>query len=300
MKTFACFAAALILGSLPASAQTRNRDFNINMQGNAETCAGLQATSSGQLARSVDKFDLQRSEVPTLELNAADRGLIQVRGWSQAGYSVEACKIAVAGDSASAERTLSGISVSRSAGHFTFTGPQNEENRWQVYFIVHAPANASLDLEAKNGPISITGVSGTIKARATNGPLSLKDCSGNIDAQTSNGPISFAGDSGEVRLHAQNGPISLKLSKDIWNGSLLDAQTVNGPVSLVLPNAFHSGVRVEAAGHAPMSCRHEACTAAFRNTNGQKQTLQLNGSTETIRVSTHNGPISVSGEKKTL
>jgi hypothetical protein len=298
----ALLGVALLLAPAPAAAQTRTRthNLNINMQGDSESCADLKVTSDGQVAQSADKFTLQRSEAPTLELNAADRGVIKVRGWNQAAYSVEACKIAVAEDRGSAERTLSAIAVSRSAGHFSFSGPQADGNNWQVYFIVHAPANASLDLESKNGPVSVAGVNGSIKARATNGPLSIKDCSGSVDAQTKNGPISFAGDGGEVSLHADNGPISVKVSKDIWNGSLLDARTSNGPLSLVLPAAFHSGVRVEASGNAPMSCRHEACSAAFRNSSGDKQTLQMNGSNETIRVSTGSGPISVGSDKKAL
>jgi len=231
-------------------------------------------------------------------LNAADHGIIKVRGWSQAAYSVDVCKISVAEDRGTAERALSAISVTRSAGHFSFTGPQGYANNWQAYFIVHAPANASLDLQAANGPISVANVNGSIKVRATNGPLSIKDCSGSVDAQTNNGPIAFAGDGGEVRLHAGNGPISVKVSKDLWNGSLLEAQASNGPISLVLPAAFHSGVRVETAGHAPMSCRHEACASAYRNYSGDKQTLQMNGSNETIRVTTVSGPISVGTDKK--
>lgn len=290
---------ALLIAPFAGNAQnrTRNRNLNISMQGDAESCADLKATSDGQIARAADKFVLQRSEVPTLELNAADRGVIKVRGWNQGAYSVEACKIAVAEDLGSAQRTLSAMSVSHSAGRVTFSGPQNDSNNWQVYFILHVPASASLDLQASNGPISVAGVNGNIKVRATNGPLSIKDCTGSIDAQTNNGPIAFSGDSGEVHLHADNGPISVKVSKDLWNGSLLDARTSNGPMSLVLPAAFHSGVRVEASGHAPMSCRHEACSSAYRDLSGNKQTLQMNGSSETIRISTGSGPISVSAEK---
>jgi len=293
-------ALALLMAAPAAWTQNRthNRNLSINMQGDAESCAGLKVTSDGQVAQAAEKFTLQRSEASSLELNAADRGIIKVRGWNQAGYSVEACKIAVADDRGSAERTLSAIAISHAAGHFTFTGPPADGNSWQVYFIVYAPANASLDLEAKNGPISVADVNGSIKARATNGPLSIKDCTGSIDAQTNNGPIAFTGDGGEVRLHADNGPISVKVSKDLWNGSLLDARTSNGPLSLVLPTGFHSGIRVESAGSALMSCRHQACTNANRSFNGDKQTLQMNGSNETIRVSTGSGPISVGSEKK--
>lgn len=296
----ALLGVVLSMVPLPGVAQTRtrNRNLSINTQGDADSCADLKVTSDGQVAQSTDKFTLQRSEAPTLELDAADRGVIRVRGWNQPAYSVEACKMAVADDRGSAEQTLSAISVSHSAGHFSFSGPAESGNNWQVYFIVHAPANASLDLEARNGPVSVANVNGTIKARATNGPLSIRDCTGSVDAQTKNGPIAFAGDGGEVHLQADNGPISVKVSKDIWNGSLLDARTLNGPMSLVLPAAFHSGVRVEASGYAPMSCRHDACVSAFRNENGGKQTLQMNGSTETVRVSTGSGPISVGSDKK--
>ena len=156
------------------------------------------------------------------------------------------------------------------------------------------------DLQAKNAPISVANVSGVMKVRATNGPISIKDCTGTVDAQTKNGPISFAGEGGEVHLQADNGPISVKVSRDIWNGSLLDARTHNGPMSLVLPEQFRSGVRVEASGQAPMSCRHEACSNAFRNTGDDKQTLQMNGSSETIRVTTGKGPVSVGSAKKAL
>ncbi len=281
-----------------AQNRARNRNLNISSQGDAQSCADLRVTSDGQLAQTAEKFTLQRAEAPVLSLNAAERGVISVRGWNQNFYSVEACKIAVADDRGAAERALTAIAVSRTAGQFSFTGPQGDDTNWQVHFIVHTPPNASIDVEGKNAPISVADVSGTIKARATNGPLSFRNCSGSVDAQTKNGPISFAGDGGEVKLQADNGPISVKVSKPVWNGSLLDARTTNGPMSLMLPAEFQSGIRVESNGRSPMSCRHEACNAALKNLAGDKQTLQMNGSNETIRVSTNNGPISVGSEKK--
>lgn len=299
-----CTAAAALAGSI-AFAQTsitRNRNninLNINTQGQAESCADLKVTSNGELAQSVEKFALQRSEAPVLELNAGERGVVHVRGWKQAGYSVEACKMAVAEDRGTADTMLRGISVSRSAGRFSYTGPANDNARgnWQVYFIIHAPDNASLDLETRNAPVSIADVNGNIKVRATNGPLSIQNSTGNIDAQTTNGPISFHGDGGEVHLHAQNGPISVKLGKEVWAGPALDVATVNGPLSLTLPETFQSGIRVETSGHSPMSCSHQACAHAYTNA-GSSRVMQINGSSETVKVSTQNGPLSVSGPSK--
>ena len=294
-----CAAGAVLL-TCAAAQNTRNRnhnDLNINVQGDAESCADLKVTSSGQISRSAEQFNLARSEAPALELDAGDRGVVSVRGWKQSGYSVEACKIAVAEDQGTADSLARGIAIARSAGHFSYSGPANDNGQWQVHFIIHSPDNASLDLQTKNAPVSISGVNGNIKVRATNGPLAIRGSSGNIDAQTTNGPISFDGDGGEVHLHAQNGPIAVKVGKEVWNGSTLEARTVNGPMSVSLPTAFQSGMRVETPGSSPFACHHEACTHALTNWSGDQKVMQMNGSSETLKISTQNGPLSI-GEPK--
>jgi hypothetical protein len=300
---FVCFSVAAMLLAGSAGAQTsRNRNrsnFNINMQGDADSCAGLKISSNnGELAQAAEKFDLQRSDVAVLELNGAERGSVRVRGWKQPGYSVEACKIAVASDRAAASSLVSGIAVSRSAGRFSFTGPSTDNGNWQVYFIIHAPDNAALDLETRNAPVSIQDVNGNIKVRATNGPVSLSRSSGNIDAQSTNGPISFDGESGDVHLRAVNGPVSVRLGRETWSGPALEARSVNGPMSLSLPDAFQSGIRVETGSASPLSCRHELCSHATTDQTSDSRVMRLNGSSDTVRIYTENGPLSVSSLSK--
>lgn len=298
-----CYVAAAVLCAawflVPGRSQTRGRDFNINIEGGADRCSDLKVRSSGQVAQAAEGFTLQKSEAPTLEVDAPEHGIIRARGWDRNEYSVEACKIAVADDQAAADQLLKGVSVTRSAGRFSSSGPASEAGRWEVYFIVHAPKDASLDLETQNGPIDVGGVSGTLKARATNGPIAIRDSSGAVEARTNNGPISFSGGGGDVRLNAQNGPISLKLAGEVWNGARLEAATVNGPLSLALPEKFRSAVRLETSGHGPISCRPSGCAAATTDSGLNRRTLQFNGSGDTVRISTVNGPISVSGGKAT-
>jgi hypothetical protein len=290
-------ASLFVLGAAAQNQLSRNRhDLNISTKG-GDSCAELQATSSGELAQSVEKFSLSRGEAPTLELNGGDRGVVNVRGWKQSGYSVEVCKLATAADRGTADSLLRGISLSHSAGRFSYTGPSNDNGNWQVHFIIHAPDSASLDLETKNAPVSIADVNGNIKVRAANGPVAIKGSSGNIDIQSINGPIAFDGEGGEVHLKAQNGPIAVKVQKEIWSGSTLEARTVNGPMSLSLPSTFQTSVRAESTGGSPISCRHEACDHAYTNSNGDQRVIQMNGSSETIRISTENGPLSI-GEAK--
>jgi len=264
----------------------------VNFGDNADSCADLKVKTNGASSQASEKFTLQGVSV---QVDGGSRGAIRVRGADRADYSVEACKLAVAGDSATAAQMVAGISVNRSAWRVETHGPavSTGDGDWQVYLIVHAPRNGSVELTTVNGPIEVRDLTGTVKAKATNGPLSIQDCTGTVDAQTTNGPISFSGNGGDVKLSAINGPLSVKLSGDVWNGTRLDASTMNGPVSLTAPSTFRSGLRVEGNQEAPFSCQAEMCRNAVTDATSERRTMQLNGGTDTVRVSTGNGPISV-------
>src|SRR5579871_5017976 len=171
-------AAVLIAGWVLTPVKSRaakTKDFNISVQGHAEHCADLKVRSNGEVAQSNEVYNLQRSEAPILQMTGMDRSVLQVRGWDRADYSVEACKVAVAADRAAAEQAVRGISIGHSAGQFSSSGPSSDDANWQVYFLVHAPKDANLSLETRNGPISVSGVSGNVKLRATNGPIARSE-----------------------------------------------------------------------------------------------------------------------------
>jgi len=276
----------------PARSQAAKPNFNLNFNGDAETCADLKVTSrDGEIARLAESFTMTRAEAPLLELNAGERGNIRVRGWNRPDYSVETCKIAVAGTRAEAEQLAHGIAVTHAAGRLSFNGPASDTGQWAAVFLIHAPTDAGVDLEARNGPISVRDLNGTVKLRATNGPIAIQNCGGNVEAHTVNGPIAFTGNGGEAHLRAQNGPIALNLGADSWNGAQLEARTINGPLAVNLPDNFRSGLRLETDGHSPLSCNAEPCRNAFRD----GRNLQMNGSNDTIRLSTENGPVAIRG-----
>jgi DUF4097 and DUF4098 domain-containing protein YvlB len=289
---------AMLLPPQPCRA-ARNFNLSVNMN-NAEHCSDLRVQSKdGEVAQSSETLTLGARDASMIEMDdTTGRAVVQVRGWERSEYGVETCKVAVAESRQAAQQLISGITASHTAGRITTTGPSSDNGNWQVYFLIRAPKNGSLDLQTKNGPISVSGVTGNVKVRATNGPISLRDVGGQVDANSTNGPISFSGGSGEVHLTAQNGPISLELAGESWNGSQLDARTVNGPVSISIPENFRTGVRLHTAGHAPLSCKIEACRNALTDASSEQRTIQLNGSADTIRVSTGNGPVSVSGPKR--
>ena len=285
---------------VPPRTQAARPNFNLNFNGEAETCADLRVTSNnGEVAKIADSFTMTRAEAPLLELNAGDRGNIRVRGWDRADYTVETCKVAVAETRAEAEQLARSVSISRSAGRISHNGPSATDNgQWSVVYLIHAPKDATVDLETSNGPLAVRDMNGTVKVRASNGPIAITDCGGNVDARTTNGPIAFSGDRGEVHLNAKNGPIAVRVPGEAWNGTQLEARTINGPLAVSIPENFRSGVRLETAGNGPMSCNAPLCRNAFTDARRQNRTLQMNGTNDTLRLSTENGPVAIETNRK--
>src|SRR5580658_5352887 len=113
---------AAVFSIAPAQAQSQSKHYNlsVNFGDNAESCADLKVKTTGAVSQASEKFTLQGASV---EVDGGSRGAIRVRGADRADYSVEACKIAVAGDSATAAQMVAGIQVNRSAWRVETHGP---------------------------------------------------------------------------------------------------------------------------------------------------------------------------------
>jgi len=250
-------------------------------------CDQIHASFDGERVP-VSEETLDTRGVRSLTVHSSKNGGVYVIGTDEGTYSVKACKAAAFGDTSSIRSSISGGTVSAD-------GPDRSD--WVVYFIVRAPRNASLDLDAHNGPIAVRDVVGTITAHTQNGPLSLKNSSGTIDASAVNGPVSFAGDSGNVKLRVQNGPLSVKLRSGFWGSGSLEASTTNGPLSLKLPENYRSGVVVETDGNGPVSCKAAACRGvrAFRDDGDEDRPrrIELGSGSTAVHLSTTNGPLSI-------
>jgi DUF4097 and DUF4098 domain-containing protein YvlB len=245
-----------------------------------------------------EEHTLSKAEAPMLNVLPHTNGGVQISGWDKDTYSVMACK-AAAGSDDEAERILSQIKVSVEKGTVSTKGPA-DDNEWTVYLLIRAPKSASIDLETMNGPISLYDVDGKLTARAHNGPISLKNFSGEADITAVNGPIHVEGSSGNVRVHTENGPISVALSGKTWNGTGLSADAKNGPLTLMVPDGYQSSFVVESKNNAPVSCRASICEAARRTWDDENRRIEYGNMPAIIRLSTVNGPVSVSNSRETL
>jgi len=273
---------------LPLAGYGHQHGMNISIDTDEETvvdCSQVKVNFEDAKALRAEE-ELPASGLKSLRVRASEHSGVRVVGWDQNGWSIKACK---AGANATA---LNDIHVNLNGDELTSKGTGEDGF---VYFLIRAPKNAVLDVDATSGPVGLYDVNGTMKLHAQNGPLSVRRSSGTIAATTVNGPISFAGGSGTVSLNAENGPISVKLDGTSWDGSL-QASTNNGPLSLKIPHDYRSGVIAEANGHGPVSCKADGCRGAkrtFTDDDSENRRIELGTGPAVIHVSTHNGPLSI-------
>jgi len=282
---------ALAALALAATAQARGyrHDNSISIttadDENITSCDQIRVKFDGERATMREEA-LPAGSLRSLRARTATNGGVHVTGWDRNDWSVVACKANAPGYEGTGYRPYL-------RGNELGVENDDEDRQSVVFFIVRAPRNAVLDLEARNGSIAVEDVSGSITAHTQNGPISLHSVGGKVEAEAQNGPIAYTGSSGSVRLNAENGPISVKLDGTAWNGSL-DAKTQNGPLSLKIPRDYRSGVVVESDGHGPIKCRAEACREARRTfDDDDSRRIELGSGATVVRMSTTNGPISV-------
>jgi DUF4097 and DUF4098 domain-containing protein YvlB len=220
-----------------------------------------------------------------LRIVAATNSGVRVRGTDRRDFEVLACK------AAPTEDALAQVRLETRNGEVTVGGPSGGD--WVGYLLVEAPRDAAIDVEATNGPIGLSELSGAVSARAENGPISIRNSPGTIDARAQNGPIHVRGDAGRVNVRTENGPIGVSLAGASWRGDGLEARAVNGPIHVSIPEGYASATVVESLGHSPWSCRGSACSSARRTDDDDRRSMELGSGPAVVRVSTQNGPVSI-------
>jgi hypothetical protein len=254
-------------------------------RGDVTSCADVQFSFDGKDAiRGEDKLTVSGQSL-TLQLTES-RGIpVKIVGSNRSGYDVRLCKGAEDG------AALSAVRLEQRGSGVTVSGP---DERWSGYLLVSAPRDGIIDLASGNGPVSVSEISGQIKARVSNGPVSLKNIGGRVDAAVVNGPLSFTGRGGDVRLDAENGPVTVTLDGASWEGGELRTSAKNGPVTLKVPENYGSGVVVERGSHSPFRCAADLCGPKSSSRPGEgDRRVQIGSGATRVHLSTENGPISI-------
>jgi hypothetical protein len=219
--------------------------------------------------------EVRESRVPAgaLRLLAAPNGGVTVSTWDGADIVIRSVVEARAADPDRARALAAAVTVEVD-GPVRVAGPERTEGEaWNLGFDVLVPARTDLDVEAVNGPISVTGVEGTARLRTRNGPISLRRMSG------------------DVRASAGNGPVTVTLDGTGWRGGGLHAETVNGPISVVIPAGY--AARIEGSTARGPIATDLPVTTSGRFAGARTIAADLNGGGPTLRFTTRNGPLSI-------
>ncbi|CAN5891183.1 hypothetical protein BH23GEM9_BH23GEM9_01840 [soil metagenome] len=257
---------ALLLFASPATAQRSEQDW-------LNSCE-RQTDRADRVVHCELRVTTMALAAGALNIDAAPNGGIIVRGGDVSSVAVSAGIQVQAADRGAAQAIARGIRVAAANGTLRAEGPsQGRGESWSVTFHVTVPHHTNLDLATVNGSLSVSDVSGRIRAETTNGPLTLERLAGDVHGRTSNGPLTVA------------------LAGSRWDGAGIDVETHNGPLRLIVPEGYSAALEAGTT-NGPLNLAFPVtATLQGRRTNQINAVLGSGG--PPIRAVTSNGPLTL-------
>jgi hypothetical protein len=211
----------------------------------------------------------------TVSMEGLRNGGVSVTGWNSNEIVVKT-RIRAKGRSMADAKALAGqIRTVVSGSTITVDGPRNyyddDDNQWSASLVASIPSRSNLRVETRNGPVSVTQVSGDIDVQTRNGPMALNDLAGNVRARTTNGPL------------------SISLTGNKWDGGGLDARTTNGPLTISVPENYSAHLETGTT-NGPVSLGFPVTVQGRIN---RDISTDLGQGGATIRAMTTNGPLTL-------
>jgi len=210
-----------------------------------------------------------------IRVDARPNGGVQVTGWDQATVAGSARIQVQAGSEAEARELATRIVIDTAGGTLRADGPKGTDGRsWSVSFVLSAPRRSDLEINAVNGPVAISGISGRIQANTVNGPMSLQELGG------------------DVRSRTVNGPLTIVLHGNAWQGAGLDAETQNGPVTIQVPDGYSANLDLGTV-NGPLRLGIPVTPELAPGSHPKSVNTAIGAGGPPIRARTQNGPVAV-------
>jgi hypothetical protein len=214
-----------------------------------------------------------------LTIDATPNGGITVDAWDEPGVLVRAVVIANAPTEQEARDLAGQVQLQLGGERVSATGPERQDRQdgrdrrwWSVSYRVSVPRATALDLQTRNGGITIRGVHAAVRFATTNGGVQLDGVGGTVQGRT------------------QNGGVKVALSGSRWDGQGLDVETTNGGVTLDVPQGYSAQLEVSTVNGGVRSDM-PLTTASGRLDRQVSATLGSGGAP--VRVRTRNGGVRI-------
>jgi len=223
--------------------------------------------------------EVRESTMPAgpLTVDAGDNGGITVEAWDRNEIRIRAVVRGSAHSADRARQIAAGVQVQSGGGRVLATGPDRDGDRrewWSVSYRIEVPRKNDLDLNASNGGISITGVSGNVRFDTTNGGVKLTDLAGRVSGST------------------RNGGLVVNLGGSRWEGDGIDVETSNGGVTLAIPDGYNAALDASTTNGG---LRVDFPVTVQGTLSGRRNTLSttLGSGGPEVRVRTTNGGVKI-------
>src|SRR6266446_869671 len=122
-----------------------------------------------------------------ITVDGKTNGGISIKGWDRNEILVRSKIETRAPTQAEADQLAGAVRIETAALNIHAEGPESRDDyQWYVSFEVFVPRRSDLSLQAHNGGISISEVSGRIGFKTMNGGVSLKRVGGAVTGSTTN------------------------------------------------------------------------------------------------------------------
>jgi hypothetical protein len=208
----------------------------------------------------------------SIRVDGQQNGGVRVTGWGRNEIHVVARIQASARTEAEARELAGQVRLAIRDGVITADGPRSRSGAWwSASFDVYVPRRTDLALEASNGGLAVTDVSGRMELETTNGGIRLTNVAGDVRGRTTNGGV------------------AVTLTGDRWQGSGLDVRTTNGGVSLTIPERYSARLETSTVNGATRI----DFPIMLQGRIGREVTTDLGSGGAPIRVSTTNGGVTI-------
>ncbi|MEP6635140.1 MAG: hypothetical protein ABJB97_00340 [Acidobacteriota bacterium] len=225
--------------------------------------------------RLMSHCEIKEQTVPaggTITVDARKNGGVAIKGWDRNEILVRARVQAAGASQNEADELAKLVKIETAGGRIVAVGPEGRKDyQWNVSYEIFAPRHSDLSLEAYNGGISITDISGSIEFTGHNGGVVLRRVGGNVHGATTNGGV------------------VVELEGARWDGQELDVQTTNGGIVMSLPENYSAHLETGTVnGHLSIDF---PVTVQGRIT--KELAVNLGAGGPTVRVMTTNGGVRI-------
>jgi len=236
-----------------------------------DDCDGFERDDDwGDKGRYCETREMTLPDTDSLFVDAVPNGGIKVVAWDKNEILVEARVQVWDEEEDDAARKASGIEILSNGGRLR--AESEYEDNWSVSYRIKAPREIDLQLESRNGGISVAGITGELRIDTRNGGLTLDSVAGDVVART------------------RNGGVHVELAGGSWDGKGLDVETRNGGVELEIPDGYSADLETGTVNGRiridfPVTVRGEI---------GRSLSTTLGSGGAPIRVKTTNGGVRIS------